>query len=105
VWGGVTTNRELQLELLVARHGVPSNSIYTSRILKDCNKERAWIRNTPQLEEGVLYLLAPKTVAASPALGALTATGSCITLNWVVACSRLWSSPTDLAGGRPGDTR
>jgi Family of unknown function (DUF6311) len=105
VWGGVATNRELQLELLIARHGVPSNSIYTSRILKDCNKERAWIRNTPQLEEGVLYLLAPKTVAASPALGALTATGSCITLNWVVACSRLWSSPTDLAGRRPGDTR
>jgi hypothetical protein len=91
MWGGIATNRELQLELLVAQLNVPSNSIYTSRILKDCKQEAAWAARTPRLEPGVLYLLAPGAVAASPALGRLVASAPCTTLGWVTACSTSWS--------------
>lgn len=96
MWGGIATNRELQLELLVAQLGVPSNSIYTSRILKDCKQEAAWTARTPRLEPGVLYLLAPGAVATTPTLRRLVAAAPCTTLSWVTACSASWSRPAAL---------
>jgi hypothetical protein len=92
VWGGADANRELQVQLVIARQGVPSNSVYTSRILKDCEQEAAWATHGPRLEDGVLYLFAPKAVATLPALAALTSASPCTTLNWVVACSTSWST-------------
>jgi hypothetical protein len=92
LWGGVDANRELQVQLVIARQGVPSNSVYTSRILKDCEQEAAWATHGPQLEDGVLYLFAPKVVASLPALAALTAASPCTTLSWVTACSTSWST-------------
>jgi len=53
-----------------ARAGLPTNSVYTSRMLKHCPTEFEWVQN-PQLEDGVLYLLSPETVATSPTLTAL----------------------------------
>jgi hypothetical protein len=87
VWGGPEANRELQVELLTARLGVPSNSVYTSRVMKDCGAEAAW-GGDPGFEKGVLYLLAPATVKASPALSALVAKSSCRDLSWVIVCSK-----------------
>src|SRR5262249_32214343 len=76
VWGGVEANRELQLELLAARLGVPSNSVYTSRASKDCAREAAWAGN-PVIEPGVSYLLSPAIVAGSPMLSEFVRHESC----------------------------
>ena len=68
---------------------MPTNSVYTSRVLKDCPAESAWLTN-PQLEDGVLYLLAPDAVRANPALASLARSNACVTLDWGVVCSRKW---------------
>jgi hypothetical protein len=91
VWATRESNRELQVQLAAARSGVPTNSVYTSRVLKDCPAEAAWLAN-PQLEDGVLYLLAPHAVQANPALAALARSNACVTLEWGVVCSRKWGS-------------
>jgi hypothetical protein len=100
IWKGRETNRELQLELLVARLGTPTNSVYTSRIVKDCALEAEWGR-TPTLEDGVLYVLGRDAARASPGLSSLAASGSCRDLGWATFCSRGWSPaairPADLA--------
>jgi hypothetical protein len=89
-WGNRESNRELQVQLAAARAGVPTNSVYTSRMLKHCPTEFAWVQN-PQLEDGVLYLLSPETVAASPTLLALARSNGCLTLDWGIVCSRKWA--------------
>jgi hypothetical protein len=88
--GNLEANRELQVQLAAAVAGVPTNSVYTSRLLKSCPTEFTWVDN-PQLEEGVFYLLGPETVAASPTLIKLARTNACVTLEWGVACSLKWS--------------
>jgi hypothetical protein len=88
-WGNRESNRELQVQLAAARAGVPTNSVYTSRLLKDCPAEFTWLAN-PQLEDGVLYLLASDAVQAYPALASLARSNACVTLEWGVACSRKW---------------
>jgi hypothetical protein len=94
VWGGDEANRELQLELLIAKHGLPSNSVYTSRILKDCQQEAVWGAR-PELAPGVLYLIG-RGLKPSPAVAALAESSSCVNLTWVTACSQSW-------GKRPSD--
>jgi hypothetical protein len=92
-WGNRESNRELQVQLAAARAGIPTNSVYTSRMLKHCPTEFTWVRDPqapPHLEDGVLYLLSPETVAASPALIALARTNACVTLEWGIFCSRMW---------------
>lgn len=89
-WGNRESNRELQVQLAAARAGVPTNSVYTSRMLKHCPTEFTWVQN-PQLEDGVLYLLSPETVAVSPTLVALARSNACLTLDWGVVCSRKWA--------------
>jgi hypothetical protein len=88
-WGNRESNRELQVQLAAARAGVPTNSVYTSRMLKHCPTEFQWVQN-PQLEDGVLYLLSPETVASSPTLIALARSNACLTLDWGIVCSRKW---------------
>lgn len=95
-WGNKESNRELQVQLAAARAGLPTNSVYTSRLLKHCPTEFTWLNN-PQLEDGVLYLLGPEAVAASPTLTTLARSNACVTLDWVVACSRKWSRMAEAA--------
>jgi Family of unknown function (DUF6311) len=89
-WATRESNRELQVQLAAARAGVPTNSVYTSRVLKNCPTELRW-GATPRLEPGVLYLLGPHIVATSPALIELAQSDACITLDWAVVCSVKWS--------------
>lgn len=79
-------NRELQLQLLAARIGLPTNSVYSSRSLKSCTREATWA-DDPRLEPDVLYFLNRGAVAASPPLAQLAASDHCITLSWAIVCS------------------
>ena len=88
-WPSRDANRELQLQLEASKAGVPTNSVYTSRVLKNCLAEAEWL-NQPSLEPGVLYVLAPHVVRASPALADLARSEMCLTLEWAVVCSRKW---------------
>jgi hypothetical protein len=90
VWPSDESNRELQVQLAAARVGVPSNSVYTSRMMKSCPTEAAWAQK-PRLEDGVLYMLGPDAVAASPALLDLSRSNACVTLEWAVICSTRWA--------------
>ncbi len=90
-WGNRESNRELQVELATAKAGIPTNSVYTSRVLKECRIEFDWLNN-PQLEDGVLYLFGPEAVTASPVLTALARSNACVTFPWAVVCSRKWAS-------------
>ncbi len=98
-WGNRESNRELQVQLATARAGLPTNSVYTSRMLKHCPTEFEWVQN-PQLEDGVLYLLSPETVAASPTLTTLARSNACVTLDWTVACSRMWALIAEAAAAQ-----
>ena len=91
-WPSDDSNRELQVQLAAARAGVPTNSVYMSRALKNCEAEAAWELN-PRLEDGVLYLLGPSTVRDSPNLSALAKSNACTTLDWAIVCSSKWSRP------------
>jgi hypothetical protein len=88
-WGNRESNRELQVELATARAGLPTNSVYTSRMLKSCANELTWAAN-PQLEDGVLYLIGREAVPVSPTLTSLARSNACITVEWGVVCSRTW---------------
>jgi hypothetical protein len=114
VWGGQEANRELQVQLAAARLNMPTNSVYTSRVFKDCGREAAW-GQAPTLDEGVLYLLGREAVSTSAPLTSLVASSECVDVGWAFACSRKWAKdgssgrssfsdtvPADRATGRPG---
>jgi len=88
-WPSDDSNRELQLQLAAARVGVPMNSIYMSRALKDCRREATWA-DDPRLEADVLYVLGRPAVDASASLGAIARSNACVTLDWAVVCSASW---------------
>ena len=88
-WPSDDTNRELQLQLSASRLGVPSNSIYASRALKDCKREAAWV-DRPTFEPGVLYVLGPGVARATPQLVELSRSPACVPLDWAVVCSYSW---------------
>jgi hypothetical protein len=88
-WGNREANRELQVQLAAARLGVPTNSVYTSRTLKNCSPELSWASN-PRLEDGTLYLLGLEAVEKSAALTSLARSNGCVTLEWAIVCSRKW---------------
>jgi hypothetical protein len=92
IYGGPDSNRELQLQLLGAELGLPTNSVYSSRSLKDCAREAAWAAN-PTLERGMLYFLNPARFPTSPALAALVATDRCLALPWATVCSQSFAEP------------
>jgi hypothetical protein len=96
-WGSPEINRELQIQFLAAQANVPTNSVYTSRMLKDCSAEAAWTR-TADLQRGVLYLLSLDAVRLTPALSPLETSDTCIPLSWALACSLDWPrTPSDAA--------
>ena len=88
-WPSRDANRELQLQLEASRAAIPTNSVYTSRVLKNCLVEAEWM-DQPSFEPGVLYVLAPHVVEGSPALADLARSTACLTLEWAVVCSRTW---------------
>jgi hypothetical protein len=97
-WGGPETNRELQIQGLAAARNLPTNSVYTSRQLKDCAAEAAWAQ-TATLEPGVLYLISPDAVRTWPGLAALAQSPACRSLPWVLTCSLGWgTTPAGAAG-------
>ena len=99
-WGDLDTNRELQLQVLAARAGVPMNSIYMSRMLKRCDREFQWA-DAPQFEDGVLYVLSWKTVSETPALARAVADGPCTGLSWAIVCSNTFrATPFARSGER-----
>ncbi|HEY7500985.1 MAG TPA: DUF6311 domain-containing protein [Vicinamibacterales bacterium] len=102
--GSLEANRELQIQLLAARAGTPMNSIYTSRMLKHCDREFEWGAH-PRFEEGVLYLLSWKTAAETPAIATLVASGPCIGLSWGIACSTRFRAAPAPADAQPSGGR
>jgi len=89
-WPSREANQELQLQLAAARAGIPTNSVYTSRVLKNCATEAEWLLQS-QLEPGVLYVFGPHAVRVSPALAKLAGSSACVPLGWAVVCSQKWS--------------
>ena len=85
-WTRPETNREVQLELLAARVGLPTNSVYTSRQMKDCAAEAHWA-DRPILEDGVLYVLNKTTARDVPGLAGLATSRNCIDADWGLLCS------------------
>jgi hypothetical protein len=85
-WGSDQDNRELHLQLLAARLNRPLNSVYTSRLLKNCTMEVQWA-NKPVLEDGVLYLVSRPPALAVPALLQLYTAGRCVDGGYAVVCS------------------
>jgi hypothetical protein len=90
-WGDLDTNRELQLQVLAARAGVPMNSIYMSRMLKHCDREFEWAE-APRFEDGVLYVLSWKTASETPAIAHAIADGPCTGLSWAIVCSNAFKA-------------
>jgi hypothetical protein len=86
-WGGKETNRELQVQLIAARLGRPSNSIYTSRPLKDCGVERRFA-SEPVLEAGTLYMITHAPERLTPGLARLVASTACLDAGYTYVCSR-----------------
>jgi hypothetical protein len=85
-WGGLDANRELQIQLLAAARGIPSNSIYTSRMLKRCDREQEW-GDAPRFEGGVLYIVSWKAAVETPALAQAIGSAPCVGLSWAIVCS------------------
>jgi hypothetical protein len=85
-WGSKEANRELRVQLLAARLGRPSNSIYTSRQLKDCLTESRFM-NVPVLEPGTLYMISHAPERMTPALSQLVASGACLDAGYTYVCS------------------
>jgi len=85
-WGSPDATRELHLQLLAARVGLPTNSVYTSRQLKDCAAEARWA-DQPVLEDGVLYLLNKTTATSIPGLAGLATSTNCLDAGWGLVCS------------------
>ncbi len=85
-WGGEGANRELRLQLLAARLGIPSNSIYSSRQLKDCAAEAKWAAE-PRFEPGVLHLIGKVRALESSVLSALISGGHCVDAGYAFVCS------------------
>jgi hypothetical protein len=85
-WGGPEANRELRIQLIAARLGRPSNSVYTSRQLKNCGAELQWAEN-PSIKSGVLYLVNHAPERMTPALWALVRSPMCLDVGYAYVCS------------------
>ncbi len=90
-WGGLDANRELQIQLLAAESGTPINSVYTSRMLKHCDREQEW-GDAPRFEDGVLYIVSWKTALETPALAHALESAPCVALSWGIVCSNTFRS-------------
>ena len=85
-WGGKEANRELRIQLMAARLGRPSNSVYTSRQLKDCGAEFRF-GDHPELVPGTLYMITKAPERMTPQLAALVGSPSCLDAGYGFICS------------------
>ncbi len=81
--------RETQLQLLAARLGLPNNSIYMARPLKDCGREAADASRL-RLEPGTLYVLSIEAPMKVRHLAILAASPACRRTAWSIVCSASW---------------
>lgn len=94
--------RETQLQILAARLGLPNNSVYMGRPLKDCRRERQEVEALV-LSPGTLYIFDAAVVSKIRRLEALAATPACRTVRWGVVCSASWNDP-GAGPAAPGST-
>jgi hypothetical protein len=88
----VDSFRALQLNLLAARMHLATNTVYTSRHVKDCSAEALWpIRAA--LGRGVLYLINKGDAPRTPALTRLVQSPACVDAGWAMVCSRTALQP------------
>jgi hypothetical protein len=78
---------QLQINLTAARIGLATNTVYTSRLVKDCTAESQWSEK-PEMDDGTLYLLNKRRIYTTPQLAALGNSPQCIDAGWGLVCSR-----------------
>jgi len=83
----VSSLSELQINLTAARLGLATNTVYTSRLVKDCGAESQWPEK-PEMDDGTLYLLNKRRVNTTPQLAALANSSRCVDAEWGLVCSR-----------------
>jgi hypothetical protein len=83
---------ELEINLTAARLGLATNTVYTSRQVKDCAAESRW-PETSELDDGTLYLLNKSRVNTTQQLAALANSARCIDAGWGLVCSRQRLTP------------
>ena len=89
---GENLRRETQIQLLAARHGLPTNSIFMARPFKDCGHEAAEAWHL-LMDNETLYVFSRDAVAHVPRLNALAMTPACRAVAWGVVCSVDWGKP------------
>jgi hypothetical protein len=78
--------REMQINLLAARMGLATNTVYTSRQVKNCTREALWPIK-PRLASHVLYLVNKREFDTSYPLATLLRSESCLDAGWAYVCS------------------
>jgi hypothetical protein len=78
--------RELQINLAAARVGLSTNTVYTSRQVKNCAAEARWAEH-PRLKNRVLHLVNKTVGDRTPALSALVRSPACVDSGWAFVCS------------------
>jgi hypothetical protein len=82
--------RETQIQFLAARAGIPMNSVYMARRIKDCDREAAEAQAL-RMDDDTLYVFGPEAVARVPGLRDRAATGACQSVGWALVCSSRWT--------------
>jgi hypothetical protein len=82
--------RETQIQLLAARRGMPTNSMYMARRVKDCEREAGDARAL-RMDDGTFYVFSLDAVAQVPRLRELAATPACESVDWAIVCTTSWS--------------
>ncbi len=79
--------RELQINLLAARLGLSTNTVYTSRQVKDCAAEARWPLDA-KMDNYVLYVFNKFDVDRTLSLAALSKSDAWTDAGWALVCSR-----------------
>jgi Family of unknown function (DUF6311) len=90
--------RQVQLQLLSARLGMATNSVYTSRPIKDCSAEWAWARY-PTLRLQTFYVVTRTPFERMQALDAIIHGPECRDAGWAYVCSRRWAATAAAGAG------
>jgi hypothetical protein len=88
--------RELQINLVAARMGLSTNTVYTSRMVHDCTRESQWAPRA-RLQSRVLYLFSKWVTERTPALSELVRSPACVDAGWAFVCSQKKLSAAGLA--------
>lgn len=95
--------REYQIEAMAAQANIPTNSVYMSRPLKDCERERWEAAALTKLKPDVLYIFSNDVIDGLPNIHRLTESAACRDSGWGWVCSRRFGNeqtpqPTARAG-------